>query len=111
MSAPLDRRSVDCPTCMVKAGEPCTAPTDDGRRVVNWTHYARQAAASQMALALEVQRPEPEPKHQIIQEPRFIVLKEDGGMLLFDDMREAEAVAIVEHGAMYRLALHQDYRD
>lgn len=30
-----------CPNCQAKAGEPCTAPTDDGRRVIHYYHLAR----------------------------------------------------------------------
>lgn len=40
-------RSVPCPACQAKAGEKCTAPTDTGRRPVEWVHLAREVAADE----------------------------------------------------------------
>lgn len=34
-----------CPNCQAQPGEPCTQPTNDGRRAVNWVHNARRALA------------------------------------------------------------------
>jgi len=34
-------QTVACPACHATAGEPCTAPTDTGRRIVRWVHVAR----------------------------------------------------------------------
>ena len=34
-------RSVACPNCQAPAGEPCTTPTNAGRRDVSWHHDAR----------------------------------------------------------------------
>ena len=36
-----------CPTCQAKAGDPCTQPTNTGRRRVNWHHISRIAEAEQ----------------------------------------------------------------
>lgn len=44
MSSEDDDRKVACPACQVPAGEPCTAPTEKGRRPVTWTHSARTEA-------------------------------------------------------------------
>ena len=30
-----------CPTCHAPVGEPCTQPTDIGRKPVKWIHSAR----------------------------------------------------------------------
>lgn len=38
MVTPLE---VGCPACQAKPGEPCTQPTDTGRRSVRWYHHAR----------------------------------------------------------------------
>lgn len=38
-------RVVACPNCNAKPGEPCSQPTDTGRRDVNWYHSAREGAA------------------------------------------------------------------
>lgn len=40
-------RSVPCPVCQVAAGEKCTAPTDMGRREVEWVHLDREVAADE----------------------------------------------------------------
>jgi hypothetical protein len=37
--------AVTCPACNARIGEPCTAPTNTGRRPVSWTHLARDDAA------------------------------------------------------------------
>lgn len=37
--------AVACPACQAPAGEPCTQPTDNGRRVVRWAHLSREDAA------------------------------------------------------------------
>jgi len=34
-------QTVPCPTCLAPAGQPCTAPTDSGRRAVTWVHVTR----------------------------------------------------------------------
>lgn len=34
-------QTVPCPTCFAPAGQPCTAPTDTGRRAVTWVHVRR----------------------------------------------------------------------
>lgn len=34
--------TIPCPACFAAAGEPCTAPTDTGRRVVAWVHMSRE---------------------------------------------------------------------
>lgn len=31
-----------CPTCFAPAGQPCSAPTVSGRRVVDWFHFRRE---------------------------------------------------------------------
>lgn len=33
-----------CPNCQARPGEPCTQPTDTGRRNVSWFHMARESA-------------------------------------------------------------------
>ncbi len=38
-SNPLDR---ECSVCLSPAGEPCTQPTDRGRRTVAWYHLDRE---------------------------------------------------------------------
>jgi hypothetical protein len=38
-------RAVACPACYAPAGEPCTQPTDNGRRAVGWHHLSREDAA------------------------------------------------------------------
>ena len=45
---------VACPACDADVYQPCTAPTDTGRRKVAWTHLSRDARASE-------QRKEPRP--------------------------------------------------
>lgn len=40
-----DPRLVVCPNCNAQPGQPCTQPTDDSRRAVNWYHLAREGAA------------------------------------------------------------------
>lgn len=40
-----DPSEVTCPACQAPIGEPCTAPTNTGRRVVKWWHEAREARA------------------------------------------------------------------
>lgn len=37
--------AVTCPACHAAAGQPCTTPTDTGRRPVPWVHHARCDAA------------------------------------------------------------------
>lgn len=39
----LPELSRSCPNCQAPAGEPCTQPTNTGRRVVNWVHSSRLA--------------------------------------------------------------------
>lgn len=39
--------AVPCPNCQAPTGEPCTQPTDTGRRVVSWVHNARRDAAAE----------------------------------------------------------------
>lgn len=34
-----------CPVCQAPAGKPCNAPTERGRRDVNWFHLGRYEAA------------------------------------------------------------------
>lgn len=41
--------AVECPACMVPAGERCTAPTETSRRPVDWVHFAREALAREEA--------------------------------------------------------------
>ena len=89
--------TVACPACFSSIGEQCTAPTETGRRHVAWTHYSRQAAAGKTEL-------------DEVETGGYMVLREDGSVELLDDMREAEALAVVEHGAVYRITLHRDYR-
>lgn len=36
--------AVSCPNCQAKPGEPCTQPTDTGRRPVAFVHSARITA-------------------------------------------------------------------
>lgn len=43
--SPLD---VDCPACMVKAGNPCTRPTNTSRQPVSWFHLPREVRAEQV---------------------------------------------------------------
>jgi hypothetical protein len=38
-SIPLDR---ECSVCQAKVGEPCTQPTDRGRKAVTWFHLDRE---------------------------------------------------------------------
>jgi hypothetical protein len=38
----VNPKTVPCPACQAPGGEPCTAPTDTGRRPVNWFHLARE---------------------------------------------------------------------
>lgn len=38
----VDPKSRPCPACYARPGEPCTTPTDTGRRNVGWFHYARE---------------------------------------------------------------------
>jgi len=42
--SPLEIR---CPACNAGPGQKCSAPTDTGRRDVEWVHHAREDAASQ----------------------------------------------------------------
>lgn len=53
----MDAIDIDCPACLVSAGERCTAPSDNGRREVNWFHLARIAVAEERT-ALERQQPD-----------------------------------------------------
>ncbi|UTN91249.1 hypothetical protein SEA_POKYPUPPY_90 [Gordonia phage PokyPuppy] len=32
----------ECEACFARAGKPCTAPTENGRRDVNWFHFVRE---------------------------------------------------------------------
>jgi len=41
-----DPHTVTCPNCAAQPGQPCTQPTDTGRRNVTWHHLAREAAVS-----------------------------------------------------------------
>lgn len=41
--------AVECPACMVPAGERCTVPTETSRRPVDWVHFAREALAREEA--------------------------------------------------------------
>jgi hypothetical protein len=36
---------VHCPACNALPGQPCTAPTVEGRRAVQWVHNARRDLA------------------------------------------------------------------
>lgn len=38
-----------CPNCQARPGQPCTAPTNTGRRDVKWFHSARESAAADTA--------------------------------------------------------------
>ncbi len=40
-----DPRQHRCPACQSAPGRRCTAPTDNGRRAVDWVHHARQDLA------------------------------------------------------------------
>lgn len=37
--------TVSCPNCQAAPGQPCTQPTDMGRKAVTWFHIAREDAA------------------------------------------------------------------
>lgn len=37
-------RAAVCPACNAQVGEPCSQPTDTGRKPVQWSHYSRHAA-------------------------------------------------------------------
>lgn len=41
----VDPKSATCPNCQARPGEPCTQPTETGRKKVTWTHLSREAAA------------------------------------------------------------------
>ena len=41
--------AVECPACMVPAGDRCTVPTETSRRPVDWVHFAREALAREEA--------------------------------------------------------------
>lgn len=47
--SPDHPRNVVCPNCNAQIDKPCTQPTDDGRRIVRWYHFAREEAAEQEA--------------------------------------------------------------
>ena len=98
----IDPQLVECPACFSHPGERCTVPTDTGRRQVSWTHYSRQSRAAVQS-TVPVKLPE-------LEGAGFLVLDALGNVTLHDDMREAEAVAVVEHGAVYAITLHRDYR-
>lgn len=34
---------IRCPACQAGVGQPCTQPTETGRRAVRWLHIAREA--------------------------------------------------------------------
>jgi hypothetical protein len=107
MAAAIDPRDVACPACFAPAHTPCTRPTDSGRDAVSWTHYSRQNAANAVALArgdVPVHMPH-------VEQGGFLVLRRDGNVTLHQGMLEAEAVAVVEHAAVYAITLHRDYRD
>lgn len=36
--------SLKCTACNAQGGNPCTTPTEDGRRNVTWFHHARESA-------------------------------------------------------------------
>lgn len=36
--------SLHCPACRARGDQPCTTPTDNGRREVKWFHHAREDA-------------------------------------------------------------------
>lgn len=40
---------VRCLACFAKVGEPCTAPTETGRRYVEWFHLVREDRAQLLA--------------------------------------------------------------
>ena len=44
MAEPL---TVACTNCHAQPGQPCTQPTDAGRRPVPWFHLAREADAKE----------------------------------------------------------------
>lgn len=101
-----DPKTVACPACFAPAHTPCTRPTDNGRVGVNYTHYSRQVAADAVAAA----RGDTPVKMPEVEQGGFLVLRPDGTVTLHDDMRVAEAVAVVEHGAVFAVTLHADYR-
>ena len=102
----VDPTSVACPACFAPAHTPCTRATDDTRVAVKWTHYSRQTAADAVAAA----RGDTPVKMPEVEQGGFLVLRGDGTVTLHDDMREAEAVAVVEHAAVFAITLHRDYR-
>lgn len=101
-----DPTSVACPACFAPAHTPCTAPTNNGRRAVNYTHYSRQTAADAVAAA----RGDTPVKMPEVEQGGFLVLRPNGDVTIHESMREAEAVAVVEHAAVYAITLHADYR-
>lgn len=52
-TADLATRETVCPACNAQPGEPCTQPTDTGRRKVAYHHLAREEAASAGADAIQ----------------------------------------------------------
>lgn len=101
-----DPKTVACPACFAPAHTPCTAPTNNGRKAVSYTHYSRQAAADAVAAA----RGDEPVKFPDVEQGGFIVLRPNGDVTLHDDMRVAEALALTEHGAVFSITLHADYR-
>lgn len=39
--SPEQARKYACPSCAARSGQPCTTPTDTGRREVKWVHLTR----------------------------------------------------------------------
>ena len=38
-------KNMRCPNCNAAPGEPCTTPSDNGRKPVTYVHFAREEAA------------------------------------------------------------------
>ena len=43
---PVHPMQIACPVCMAPKGVPCNAPTNTGRRNVEWFHFKREEAVS-----------------------------------------------------------------
>lgn len=48
--AVMHPRAVECRACNAQPGEPCSAPTDTGRRSVTWHHFIRENDAMRTGL-------------------------------------------------------------
>ena len=42
-------QSVQCPNCNAQPNQPCTQPTNHGRKPVSWVHLTRESAYQQPA--------------------------------------------------------------